>query len=66
MNNLDNFAAFIRSAAEHLSLSEDEVFQIMVEDDEIAYHIHGYNYSAVMDARNIWNDAINFYKSQVK
>lgn len=63
MNNLDEFVAFVKSAAEHLSIDEDAVFEIMrLEDQDFTYNKHGYSYSAVMDAHNIWNDAKRFFK----
>lgn len=65
MNSFDEVVAFVNSTAEHLSIDRDVVFEILVtEDQDFTYHKHGYSYSAVMDVRNIWNDAKNFFKPQ--
>jgi hypothetical protein len=62
MNNLDEFVCFIKSAAEHLSIDEDIVFEIMRSGDEDAtYDRYGAQYSMVRDAANIWNDAKRFF-----
>lgn len=63
MNNIDEFTAFVKSAAEHLSIDEDIVFEIMRDSDEqYTYNKYGYSYTAVRDAANIWNDAKRFFK----
>ena len=67
MNSFDEVVAFVNSTAEHLSIDRDVVFEILVtEDQDFTYHKHDYSYSAVMDVRNIWNDAKNFFKPQGK
>jgi len=64
MNTFNEFIAFVKSASEHLSISEDTVFQIMRSDDENAtYNRFGAEYSMVRDAENIWHDAKRFFGS---
>jgi hypothetical protein len=61
--NFNEVVAFVKSAAEHLSIDEDVVFEILIaDDDDFAYTTHGQSYTVVMDARNIWNDAKRFFK----
>ena len=63
MTNFDEFVAFIKSAAEHLCIDEDRVFEIMRSDDpDFSYNTYGADYTAVMDAHNIWNDSKRFHK----
>lgn len=60
--NYREFNAFIESAAQHLSISEDIVFEIMRSgDEEETYHRYGAEYSMVRDAENIWKDAKRFF-----
>jgi hypothetical protein len=62
MNTFNEFIAFVKSASEHLSISEDTVFQIMRSDDEsAAYNRFGAEYTMVRDAENIWHDAKRFF-----
>jgi hypothetical protein len=62
MMNFNEVVAFVKSASEHLSIDEDVVFEILVtEDHDFTYSTHGHSYTAVMDARNIWNNAKQFF-----
>lgn len=60
--NFNEFTAFVKSASEHLSISEDIVFEIMRSGDEDAtYTRFGAEYAMVRDAENIWKDAKRFF-----
>lgn len=62
MTKFDEFICFVKSAANHLSINEDRVFEIMRSDDpDFGYDHFGADYSMVMDAHNIWNDAKRFF-----
>ena len=63
MMNFNEVVAFVKSVAEHLSIDEDVVFEILItEDQDFTYNTHGLSYTAVMDAHNIWNDAKRFFE----
>lgn len=61
--NFDEVVAFVNSTSKHLSIDKDIVFEILItEDQDFSYQQHGGNYTAVIDAQNIWNDAKRFFK----
>lgn len=63
MASFREFVAFVTSASEHLCIDEDRVFEIMRTDDQdFACNQYGADYTSVMDAHNIWNDAKRFHK----
>jgi hypothetical protein len=63
MASFNEFVAFIRSTSEHFCIDEDRVFEIMRADDpDFACNHYGAEYTVVMDAHNVWNDAKRFFK----
>ena len=66
--SFNEFVAFVKSASAHLSLSKDQIFDIMMMssdgDGDAAYIKYGSDYSAVIDAQNIWNDAKRFVRGE--
>jgi len=63
MANFNEFICFVKSAAEHLSINEDRVFEIMrCDDPDFSCNTYGADYTMVMDAHNIWNDAKRFFE----
>jgi hypothetical protein len=63
MENIE-LAAFVKSASSSLDIDEATVYEIMQGDDDASYMRHHNNYTKVMDAVDVWRDAIQFYKSQ--